>query len=515
MLVLITAVTCLAGNHYKLIGWRNWGGPENGQDTPGVLANMAGTRIFVMNEDGSPVGKNEVRIWSEGILYGNSFTDGTRLTDDRGIDSDHGFQFFGSPHKLWCTSADGSSSTSDVTPEFWNHDNHRAYDVYFVKTDSSSTWTADTSYCGTLLDMNSCPSTAGFLMNTPLCSTYYSGFRELGPGGMQSFGQTFVAGFDRATIMRAHLSKGAGTIWRWAAQIFEGGPDGPPMGPKKNLKHNYISDDIKYFLSYGTDECALKPGNTYYVKFTAVDGSNVNAYVCTSDVAANGTLYQNDVPVSGRDLQCQVLGISSNNSNVGTVSGTVTNALGQPINEARVTVGTRTLLTGKLGTYKCYNIAPGTYTIAVAAPGYESRSITDRVVAVGGALTTDVVLDKSAGPIRIVSTNGTNINPGDANVPVSMTVTNTSVGDCFVNAATLAFYKGSVNASSYFTVTPDGTNPTVIRGNKTVTFRFLVSSSASTPLARSKTISSVSITNTRLHDLCSAAYIKLRPPLSA
>lgn len=479
VLIVVTAVMCSAANHYTLGGWRNWSGPENGQPAPGYVGN-AFMRVFVLDESGQPV--KDARVWFDGISWGNPVTT-YQLTDDRGH-VEYGFQFAGSPCKVWITdNADGASSTSDVTPQFYNHDNHRVYEMYFVKSNSTPGWIADTTYCGDLLDMNTCPSTAGFLMNTPICSTYYSGFRDLASGSIQSFGQTFVANSDRAMVMRAHLTKGFNTYWRWSAQLFEGGPDGPPMGPKKNLKHEYISDDIKYFLSYGTDECALKPGNTYYVKFTAVDGSDLNAYRCTSDVFSNGTLYQNDLPVSGMDLQCQVLGISSGNSSVGAVSGTVTNAAGQPINEATIIIGTRRLLTGKLGTYKCYNIAPGTYNITVTAPGYESKTVTNRVVVVGGPLSTDIVLDKTAGSIRVVSTTGASIVPGDTNVPMSMTVASTTGSDCFVNSATLTFWNGSTNASSYFTVKPNAANPTVIRGNSTVTYNFLVDCGANAPRA--------------------------------
>lgn len=478
-MLLVITTTCTAANHYKLLGWRNWSGPENGQAGPGYIGN-AFMRIFVLDESGQPV--KDTRVWFDGLYYGSQKIS-WQLTDDRGH-VEYGFQFSGNPCKVWISdNVDGASSTTDITPEFYNHDNHRVYDIYFVKTGGNFGWTADTGYCGNLLDMNTCPSTASFHMNTPICSTYYSGFRGLAPGNIQSFGQTFVANADRAMIMRAHLTKGGGTIWRWSAQIFEGGPDGPPMGPKKNLKHNYISDDIKYFLSYGTEECALKPGNTYYVKFTAADGSDINGYRCVSDVYNNGLLYENGSPVSTMDLQCQVLGMSSGNSNVGTVAGTVRNAAGQPVNEATITLapGNKTILTGQLGTYKCYNVAPGTYSYTVTAPGYEAKTVTNRIVAVGSTLTTDIVLDKTAGPIRVVSTTGASIEPGDTNIPMAMTVASTSGGDCFVNFATLTFWNGSSNNSGYFTVKPNGSNPTVIRGNTTATFNFLVDCAAGTP----------------------------------
>lgn len=465
IILLVGATVCSAG-HYSLAYWR-CAGAEEGH---GIAAMV----VHVFNEQGKPVPNVYVH-------FSGPLGDKVVGTDYRGY-AEFGFQFSGSPASVYC--GDPYGSTTDSTPQLYNHDSHRYYEIGFMyRTSASNPGTFDSSWWGDLSQYTQCPSTKSLTFNTPNPLDYSSDTRDLSSNHVWEFGNTFVATADRAVAMRAHLTKGGGTRFRWTAQIFEGGPDGPPMGPKKILYNEYYEGDNKYLLCYTPEECALKVGNTYYVAFATADGSEVNAYECINDVYSGGTLFENQMPVSGKELQAYVSGMSSGNSNVGTVAGTVTDAAGSPIAEAEIVLSGsgQKIHTGKLGTYKCYNVAPGTYSMTVSAPGFQSQTVTSRVVSLGGTLTTDFAIQSAAGPISIQSVTGATIDPGDANIPMSMTVANTGAGDLFVKSAGLRFLMGTNDISGYFAVTPSPSNPAVIRGGGTATFNFSVNSQAGTP----------------------------------
>ncbi len=457
--VLGCSVCCAAAGHYALAFWRTAGADEG--------HGIAAMTVHVFNESGSPVPNVAVH-------FNGSLGDKVAVTDYRGY-AELGFQFSGSPAYVYCT--DGGGATSDQTPQLYNHDAHRLYEIGFMyRTSASNPGTFDTSWCGDLLSITQAPRTNSLTFSTPTCTNYSSDTRDLAATAHVSFGNTFVATADRVVALRAHLTKGFQTRFRWTGQIFEGGPDGPPMGPKKILYNEYIEGDNKYVLNYALDECALKPGNTYYVEFAAADGSIVNAYECLNNVYSGGDLYEDGAVVPGKELQAWVCGMSSGTSNVGTVQGTVTNASGQPVAGATITLspGGRTVQTGAAGVYRCYNVAPGTYSITASAPGCASSTSAGRVVSVGGILQTDFQLGTTAGPIQILSTTGGAIQAGAQDVPVTMMVRNNGAGDVFVRSSGLAFRRGSTDSSSYFSVTASGSNPAVIRGGATAQFSFLV-----------------------------------------
>lgn len=512
-IVLAVVVPCGAANYYQLAAWRNVAAQQNAQgDEPGGAGNYV-MRVFVIDELGRPV--KGARAWG----YGNYFGDwkySWLLTDERGqVDLDFAQQ--GNPCKVWVTdNVDGAPSTSDETPFFYNHDNHRSYYIIFVKRSAPGPLSIfDTSWCGDLVNqIHDCPRTASHSFVTPLCTVppafphvrpYYTGNRTLG-GTFYSVGQTFVANGDRAVTMCCEPYLGEGAFFRWSGQIFEGGPDGPPMGPMVNLRAQYITGDNRYILSYPLDQCALKPGNAYYVRFTATDGAPMGAWEITNhtlgdngawydvDVYPNGQLYENDLPASysvPRDLQAIVVTMNSNISSAGTVTGTITNAdagggENDKIQEAVVTLnpGGKTIVTGKAGTYKSYNVAPGTYTMTVSAAGYQTQVVPGQVVTTGGTLTTDFALLKDPGAVdvTVVSASSGPILPGASGIPVTVTARNVDpTRDVFVDRAVPTFWLSGVDRSSYFTVAANAGNPTVIHAGETKTFSFTASCSPSTP----------------------------------
>ncbi len=457
-ILLIAATACSAG-HYSLAFVRTAGNDEG--------HGIAVMEVHVFNEFGKPV---------SGVTchFSGPLGDKIAFTDYRGY-AEYGFQFAGSPATVYCTH--GSGATSDVTVPLYNHDAHRLYEIGFLyKTSSANPGVFDTSWCGDPNSATHAASTRSLTFNTPVCTDYYSDTRDLDTSAYAEFGNTFVATADRAVAMRAHLTKGFATRFRWSAQILEGGPTGPPMGPKKILPNEYIEGDNKYVLNYAVDECVLKPGNTYFVKFSTSDGTLVNTYECLNDVYAYGILYRDQTPVPGRELQAWVCAMSSGNTNVGAVTGTVVGPSGQPIPEAAVVLnpGERRLLTGGAGTYKCYNIAPGTYSMTASAPGYQPSTATGRVVFVGGSLETDFQLQPDAGTIDVQTTSGGTVVPGAQDVPFNMTVANSGGGDIYVHTAGLSFWNGAVNCDSFFDVTASPTNPTIVRGSGASVFDFTV-----------------------------------------
>lgn len=490
--VLIAAgPPCESAGIYTLAYWRQWAGgfpPEN--------AGNAHIRAFVFNEQGSPVPNVRVRYqWSGGETY--------EVTDERGY-VERGFQFTGNPCRVRCEdNVPTPLSTSDWTPYFWNHDSHRVYEVGFLYQDGAFHF--DPPDAGVfdlgifdlrwhsppapdpLLDPTKCPSTFSLMYNTPDPENYNSGScaENLG-SGVYEFGQTFRAEYNRAMAFRANITKDPSITgersFRWAGQICEGGPNGPPMGPKKLLPFCANSNDLKYFLCYKPEECALMPGQTYYVSFTSADGGPIDAWELFSDVYPYGTLHRNGSPVGG-DLQAYVCGESSTVTDVGTITGTVTGPDGEPINEAAVEVAPsgRRVMTGRLGSYKCYNIAAGTYSMTASAPGYQSVTLAGRAVTSSATLTTNFVLPRDPGPIRVLSTTGGVIGAGAQDVPVAMIVSSADGRDCFVTSAGHSFWQGGADRSAYFGVTASPSNPTVIRGGQTATFDFVVDCSPGLP----------------------------------
>jgi hypothetical protein len=73
-----------------------------------------------------------------------------------------------------------------------------------------------------------------------------------------------------------------------------------------------------------------------------------------------------------------------NDSSMGTIIGTITiSGSGSPVSGATVTTdpGTTTATTGSQGTFTIANVAPKTYTVTAAAPGYASGSVSVTVAA--------------------------------------------------------------------------------------------------------------------------------------
>lgn len=516
-MVLLSSCACNAANHYQLIGWHQWGGQENGHSGPGGLGNSI-VRVFVIDENGRPVPGVRVLIMKQ---------DGTgvnfAMTNVYGCVPEIGYQIAPNPNPMRIKCSDdiaNPTSTSDVTPPLWNHDNHRSYTVLFMKRPAPDRpgisdlqwWNQKGNPAPAadwLTDITKCPSTYSFHVNTPNPADYYSAARAYNPTWKRSFGQTFIATSDRALMMHALPTRGFVGSWarrvRWSAQIFEGGPDGPPMGPKVNLQYQYQSEDPKFIVSYGLDDCALKPGNLYYVKFMPVDGSLMTAFECVNNVynypdfSSLCTLFEDDVPVPARDLECHVYGMDSQVVNVGAVTGTVLGADGLPINEANIVLNPtgKRIITGRQGTYKCYNVPPGTYSMTVSAPGYQSVTVTGRTVTVGATTTTDFTLQKEAGCINIesVSVQGGTILPGATDIVVKMKIGSADGRDYFIttreNPVTHVmepcvrptFWLDGKDMSNYFTVRPEPTNPgTTIRGNSTgVEYSFKVDCAANAP----------------------------------
>jgi hypothetical protein len=90
---------------------------------------------------------------------------------------------------------------------------------------------------------------------------------------------------------------------------------------------------------------------------------------------------------------------------VGTVSGTVTDSVTtNPINGAKVTLGSRTATTNASGSYSFTNLPPGTYpTITASADGYSSSTATS--IGVNGGATTTQNFSLTAAPLSACFTD--------------------------------------------------------------------------------------------------------------
>lgn len=85
----------------------------------------------------------------------------------------------------------------------------------------------------------------------------------------------------------------------------------------------------------------------------------------------------------------------------GTLTGIVRNAVGNPISNARVTdvLSAQYAVTGASGNYSLPNMAVGTGTIRVSAPGYQTKDVSVLVTA-GSVNQGDVVLNQVSGSLR-------------------------------------------------------------------------------------------------------------------
>lgn len=129
-------------------------------------------------------------------------------------------------------------------------------------------------------------------------------------------------------------------------------------------------------------------------------------------------------------LALSLLGVSSLYAQAGSISGRITNAdTGAPIPGARVDLTgppTGGVITGTLadaqGRYRITNVAPGTYSIAVALIGYEQQLIENVRVAAGEVTTLNLTLAPRAVALNPVVVSASRRQERAQEAPASVSV---------------------------------------------------------------------------------------------
>ncbi|MDF9745116.1 carboxypeptidase regulatory-like domain-containing protein [Natrinema salsiterrestre] len=161
----------------------------------------------------------------------------------------------------------------------------------------------------------------------------------------------------------------------------------------------------------------------------------------------------------------------------GTVEGTVTDADGEPIADATVTVGDRQTTTDENGTYSL-ELEPGEYTLAVSADGYEDASETVTVEA-AATTTADVTLDAepSDGTLDGTVTDADGEPIADATVSVGDQQTTTDENGSYSLELEAGEYTLTVSAEGY----EDASEDVAIEADETTTVDVTLTETAPEP----------------------------------
>ena len=359
----------LAAGKYTLAYWREAGAYEN-QAPPAGEYGLHSAFVHVWDENGQPLAGNQVYT-SWGVLLGT--------TDGNGC-----FELILSrPNGYNCQVRDGSH-LSDTSPVFsverapsWGH---YSYEVGFLfKQNATNPGAFDTGNTGIINSSGDAPCEdlhAPHTRSLAFCSTaasnYCSDQYELGQWA-SSHGQSFVATGNRVVAVKALMAAGYGVSYYWTAQIHEGGPGGPSIGPPRSTRTLVDSEYFSILVKWGINDVQVVPGRTYYLRITRPGGLNV--FRVNRDNDPGGNYFENDTAVPGAELMGVVVCATYTNAGpTGTLAGAVRTAEGGPLRGAVVSLPDAALYatTGSDGSYQLPFIPPGSYEVSATQPGYVS-----------------------------------------------------------------------------------------------------------------------------------------------
>lgn len=141
---------------------------------------------------------------------------------------------------------------------------------------------------------------------------------ELPSGGWQSYqAQTFVVpvGVNRIVATTAFLIRGAappGPKFTFVATIRQGTPTGPQVGPSVTSREVFSNQFKEVAAAWGIDDVPVVAGQTYAIRFDALDGQGFNTFRTVNNNYPNGQLYHGATAVPDKDLVAVVVGIGKN-----------------------------------------------------------------------------------------------------------------------------------------------------------------------------------------------------------
>lgn len=116
-----------------------------------------------------------------------------------------------------------------------------------------------------------------------------------------SVGQTFIA--RGVNLISAAFWLADPAAYTYVVRLLQTGPGGAPVGTTKRNKPARLGADPEMIVTWAPGECALTPGQTYYLEVTRDGGGTFNsAYVNTGNPFPFGQAFQNGTAISGTDL---------------------------------------------------------------------------------------------------------------------------------------------------------------------------------------------------------------------
>ena len=191
-------------------------------------------------------------------------------------------------------------------------------------------------------------------------STMYQ--RSINNSGSSSshLGQTFKAIGSNITVVTLFATADVAEGRDVAFSILSGGPTGAQIGPTKTVKvRDYRPMGQWVCVTWEPGEVPVTSGQTYYVKMTS---TNFYIFTATTNPYPDGCFYVAGSPVSNTDMLATIMGETTANSSLGTLSGTVTNSSGSPLSGA-------TIATTPFG-YTATSGTSGTYSLSATADPY-------------------------------------------------------------------------------------------------------------------------------------------------
>jgi len=191
-------------------------------------------------------------------------------------------------------------------------------------------------------------------------STMYQ--RSINNSGSSSshLGQTFKAIGSNITVVTLFATADVSEGRDVAFSILSGGPTGAQIGPTKTVKvRDYRPMGQWVAVTWEPGEVPVTSGQTYYLKMTS---TNLYIFTATTNPYPDGCFYVAGSPVSNTDMLATIMGETTANSSLGTLSGTVTNSGGSPLSGA-------TIATTPFG-YTATSGTSGTYSLSATADPY-------------------------------------------------------------------------------------------------------------------------------------------------
>jgi hypothetical protein len=122
-----------------------------------------------------------------------------------------------------------------------------------------------------------------------------------GTWNVSRVGQTFLA--RGASLISAAFWLADPSAPSYRVQVYQEGPGGPLVGPPKAGRPARLTADPQMLVIWAPGECALVPGQTYYIEVTRIGGGSFSGvYVNTANPYRDGIAYRDGVPSPGADL---------------------------------------------------------------------------------------------------------------------------------------------------------------------------------------------------------------------